>query len=158
MDSLDKKGLIVKETRRNRLSNSLVIVVARGEQTGRRLARDLTQAAVKRIALADPNSVPAGIYFRETPGESWPVDGALSKVVPTDNVRAALAAVESGNVEAGVVYKTDVAISKKVKSRLRRAARRGAGHCLSDGGGQGFRRTRTPRGNFSIISVRSNTE
>jgi molybdate transport system substrate-binding protein len=35
--------------------------------------------------------------------------------VPTDNVRAALAAVESGNIEAGMVYKTDAAISKKVK-------------------------------------------
>ena len=38
-----------------------------------------------------------------------------SKVVPTDNVRAALAAVESGNVEAGIVYKTDAAISRQVK-------------------------------------------
>ncbi len=37
------------------------------------------------------------------------------KVVPTENVRGALAAVESGNVEAGVVYKTDAAISAKVK-------------------------------------------
>ncbi|MGA9451236.1 MAG: molybdate ABC transporter substrate-binding protein, partial [Verrucomicrobiia bacterium] len=37
------------------------------------------------------------------------------KVVPTENVRAALAAVESGNVEAGVVYKTDAAISRNVK-------------------------------------------
>jgi len=38
-----------------------------------------------------------------------------SKVVPTENVRAALAAVEAGNVEAGIVYKTDAAISKGVK-------------------------------------------
>ena len=37
------------------------------------------------------------------------------KVVPTENVRAALAAVESGNVDAGIVYKTDALISKKVK-------------------------------------------
>ena len=43
----------------------------------------------------------------------WPA--IEPKVVPTENVRAALAAVESGNVEAGVVYKTDAAISKKVK-------------------------------------------
>ena len=38
-----------------------------------------------------------------------------SKFVPVENVRAALAAVESGNVEAGIVYKTDALISKKVK-------------------------------------------
>ena len=43
----------------------------------------------------------------------WPV--LKEKVIPTDNVRAALSAVESGNVEAGVVYKTDAAISLKVK-------------------------------------------
>jgi molybdate transport system substrate-binding protein len=35
--------------------------------------------------------------------------------VPTENVRAALAAVESGNIEVGMVYKTDAQISKKVK-------------------------------------------
>ena len=38
-----------------------------------------------------------------------------SKVVPTDNVRAALAAVETGDVDAGIVYKTDVAVSQKVQ-------------------------------------------
>jgi molybdate transport system substrate-binding protein len=36
-------------------------------------------------------------------------------MVPTENVRAALAAVESGNVDAGFVYKTDANLSKKVK-------------------------------------------
>jgi molybdate transport system substrate-binding protein len=115
LDALEKKGLIVKETRRNRLSNSLVIVVAEESKLAIGSARDLTQAAVKRIALADPQTVPAGIYSREYL-EKLGLWTALSpKVVPTDNVRAALAAVESGNVEAGMVYKTDAAISRKVK-------------------------------------------
>ena len=43
------------------------------------------------------------------------MDCWVNKVIPTDNVRAALAAVESGNVDAGMVYKTDAAISKQVK-------------------------------------------
>ena len=44
----------------------------------------------------------------------------IDRVVPTENVRAALAAVESGNVDAGIVYKTDAGISKKVRDRLSR--------------------------------------
>ena len=115
MDGLEKKGLIVKETRRSRLSNSLVIVVAADSTLPIKTATDLTSATVKRLALADPKTVPAGLYAKEylERVKLWPALAA--KVVPTDNVRAALAAVESGNVEAGMVYKTDAAISKKVK-------------------------------------------
>jgi molybdate transport system substrate-binding protein len=70
---------------------------------------------VKHIALADPKTVPAGIYAKEylEKNKLWTAVGP--KVIPTDNVRAALAAVESGNVEIGMVYKTDAAISKKVR-------------------------------------------
>ncbi len=115
MDALEKRGLIVPETRRSRLSNSLVIVVADDSKLAIASAKDLTQPAVKRLALADPQTVPAGIYSKQYLEKLglWP---ALSpKVVPTDNVRAALAAVESGNVQAGMVYKTDAAISKHVR-------------------------------------------
>jgi molybdate transport system substrate-binding protein len=113
MDSI--QGLIAPQTRTNRLSNSLVIVVAGDSKLVMGSAKDLTQAAVKRIALADPKTVPAGIYARQYLEKLglWPA--LESKVVPTDNVRAALAAVESGNVEAGMVYQTDTAISKSVK-------------------------------------------
>jgi molybdate transport system substrate-binding protein len=58
--------------------------------------------------------VPAGIYAREYL-EKEKLWAALElKVIPTANVRAALAAVASGNVDAGIVYKTDAAISKQV--------------------------------------------
>ena len=78
-------------------------------------AADLGRAEVKRVALADPKTVPAGIYAKAylTKTKLWPA--VATKIIPTDNVRAALAAVESGNVEAGMVYKTDAGISKKVK-------------------------------------------
>ncbi len=76
---------------------------------------DLTNAAVKRVALGDPKTVPAGTYAKVYLEKSglWP--GIEPKVVPCENVRAVLAAVESGNVDAGLVYKTDAAISKKVR-------------------------------------------
>ena len=115
MDGLEKKGLVVKETRKSRLSNSLVIVVTADSTAAIKSARDLAEPRVKRIALADPKTVPAGIYAKEYLEKAKLWTRVESKIVPTDNVRAALAAVESGNVEAGLVYKTDAAISKKVK-------------------------------------------
>ena len=115
MDGLEKKGLVLKETRKSRLSNSLVVVVAADSGLRIKSARDLADAKVKRIALADPRTVPAGVYSKAylEKLKLWPAIEV--KVVPADNVRAALAAVESGNVEAAMVYKTDAAISKKIR-------------------------------------------
>ena len=80
-----------------------------------RTSSDLTNAAVRRIAVADPRAVPAGIYARTRLQAAglWPL--LQAKIIPTENVRGALAAVESGNVEAGLVYKTDAAVSPRVR-------------------------------------------
>jgi len=115
MDSLEKKGLVLKGTRKSRLSNSLVIVVALDSVLQIGSATDLTQTRVKRIALADPKTVPAGIYAKQYLEKQGLWNAVAPKVVPTDNVRAVLSAVGSGNVEAGMVYKTDAGISKKVR-------------------------------------------
>src|SRR5947207_1585048 len=72
-------------------------------------------AKVKRVALADPRAVPAGVYSRVYLQKQNLWTAVQPKVIPMDNVRAALAAVESGNVDAAMVYKTDAAISKKVR-------------------------------------------
>jgi molybdate transport system substrate-binding protein len=113
MDALEKKGLLLNETRRKLLGNSLVIVVTSDSPLKLSSAEDLRRT--RRFAIAEPRTVPAGIYAKEFLAKKglWPE--LESKVVPTDNVRAALAAVESGNVDAGIVYKTDAAISKKVQ-------------------------------------------
>lgn len=115
MDGLAKKSLIDATTRRSRLGNALVVVIPADGPLQIKSASDLTNAPVKKIAFADPKAVPAGVYGKAwlTQLKLWPV--IETKVVPTETVRAALAAVESGNVEAGVVYKTDARISKKVK-------------------------------------------
>jgi molybdate transport system substrate-binding protein len=115
MDALEKQGLIRKETRVSRLSNSLVIVTAVNGGITLHRPDDLTNAAIKRIALADPKAVPAGIYARQFLEKQnlWTV--LEPRIIPTDNVRAALAAVESGDVEAGIVFKTDAGISSKVR-------------------------------------------
>lgn len=113
MDLLEKKGLILKESRRARLSNSLVVVTA---GTALSSPRDLLK--LKRIALAEPRTVPAGVYAREWLARLGLWKDLEAKVIPTQNVRAALAAVESGNVDAAVVYKTDAQIAKLAKIAL----------------------------------------
>ena len=113
-DALEKKGLLVSETRKSLLGNSLVIVTPL-DVTTILSPSDLTNAVIQHIALGDVKSVPAGTYAKEylVKLSLWSV--VEPKVVPCENVRAVLAAVASGNVEAGIVYKTDAAISKKVK-------------------------------------------
>ena len=115
MDALEREGLIVKRTRRSRLSNRLVIVTTADNSLGIRSPNDLAGSTVKRVALGDPKTVPAGTYAKEylTKLKLWAA--VEKKVVPCESVRAVLAAVESGNLDAGIVYQTDAAISSKVK-------------------------------------------
>jgi molybdate transport system substrate-binding protein len=118
MDALEKKALLVPGARRSLLSNLLVIIVPADAQLIPKSAADLTKVEYKKIALAEQATVPAGIYAQEYLQRLKIWDALKEKVVPTENVRACLAAVEAGNVEAGFVYKTDALISKKVKVAL----------------------------------------
>ena len=115
MNLLEKKGLIETNTCKSRLGNALVIVVSSRGTLRLNSPRDLAGERIKRVALADTEAVPAGIYAKSWLESIQLWHAIRPKVVPTENVRGALAAVESGNVEAGIVYKTDAMISKKVK-------------------------------------------
>jgi molybdate transport system substrate-binding protein len=115
MDTLEGHGLIAIGTRKSLLSNALVIVVEKAGTAQIKDPRDLAKPDVKKVAFAEPSSVPAGVYARAYLEKMGLWAAISAKVVPTENVRAALAAVESGNVEAGFVFKTDAAISKKVR-------------------------------------------
>ena len=114
IDILQIGGLIVNDTRRDMLSNSLVIVVPNDSKLAIASPNDLL-TKTQKIAIAEPRAVPAGIYTKEYLSGLGLWEKLKPKIVPTENVRAALAAVESGNVDAGFVYKTDADISKKVK-------------------------------------------
>ncbi len=115
MDALQEKGLLLPGTRRDLLANQLVIVVPNESKAMLHSAADLARPDLRKLALAETQSVPAGIYAREYLQKLKLWDELKRKVIPTENVRGALAAVESGNAEAGFVYKTDALISKKVK-------------------------------------------
>src|SRR5215471_3678153 len=114
MDELEKAGLIATETRRDLFSNLLVIVVPNDSKLVITSPEELVTKSQK-IAVADPRAVPAGIYTREYLTRLGLWQKLEPKMVPTENVRAALAAVESGNVDAGFAYKTDANISSKVR-------------------------------------------
>ena len=123
MDALEKAGLVRGADRVELLSNALVVVVPASAATI--IAAPAGLARLRRIALADPEAVPAGVYARaylESVG-LWPA--LRDRVIPTLNVRAALAAVESGNVDAGIVYRTDAAMSRRVRVAFTVPADRG---------------------------------
>jgi len=114
MDQLEKKGLLVAGSRRSLLSNTLVVVVAADGDLAIAGPQDLV-GKVRVLALAEPQTVPAGIYAKQYLRSAGVWSKVIDKVVPTDNVRAALSAVEAGNADAAIVYATDAKISTKVK-------------------------------------------
>lgn len=115
MNLVDKNGRLEPGTRRNLLSNQLVVVVPVDSKLVISSAKDLLKPEVKNIALADPSGVPVGVYTKRylTDEKLW--EGVNKRIVPVLDARATVAAVEAGNVEAGIVYKTDAAISSRVK-------------------------------------------
>jgi molybdate transport system substrate-binding protein len=94
------------------LSNTLVVVVP--AKKPRRLQAASEIASFDRLALADPQAVPAGVYAKKYLESIGLWSRLADRIVPTLNVRGALAAVESENVPAAIVYRTDAAISSRV--------------------------------------------
>ena len=113
LDRIAREGIIIKEGRADVLSNQLVVVRHRDQPDTVDEPEDLE--ALGRIAMADPEAVPAGVYARQYLESQRLWSRLRRKVVPTLDVRAALAAVASGNIDAGLVYRTDAAIEDRVK-------------------------------------------
>nr|WP_240499901.1 molybdate ABC transporter substrate-binding protein [Sphingomonas montana] len=124
MDDVARKGLVRAGTRVSFLGNRLVLVApagrgggqATGPGTIRRgfpLARAL--GATGRLAMADPDAVPAGKYGRAalTALGVWP--SVARRVARAESVRAALALVARGEAPYGIVYATDARAEKGVR-------------------------------------------
>jgi len=107
MDDLQAKDRIVATTRGTLAENSLVLIGPTHPGLDLASFDDLTKPEVKRIALGNPRTVPAGVYAREllTVLRLW--DRLQPKLILTENVRQALVYVIRGEVEAAVVYATD---------------------------------------------------
>ncbi|HKH46056.1 MAG TPA: molybdate ABC transporter substrate-binding protein [Thermoanaerobaculia bacterium] len=115
MNGLEKRKLLLPGTRKSVLSNTLVIVVPEDSRLKIAGPKDLAGSSIRALALAEPQTVPAGIYAKQYLRKLGLWSKVIDRVVPTENVRAALAAVASGNVDAGIVYKTDAQIAKRVR-------------------------------------------
>ena len=118
MDYLDRLGLIQRPSRHNLIGNRLALVA------GADSAIQLTirphfplRAALKgeRLAVADPDSVPAGRYARSALVSLGVWDEVAERLVRAENVRGALLYVTRGEVPLGIVYETDALIEHKVK-------------------------------------------
>ena len=114
VDALEKKGLLVTGTRNIISKNKLVLVVPKNA-VGITSFYNLKDAKVKKIAIGEPRTVPAGQYGQQVLEKLKIWSEIKSKLVFANNVRQVLASVETGNVDAGLVYITDAKISDKVK-------------------------------------------
>ena len=114
MEALQAKDLIVPETRRNLLTNHLALIVPENSTLGLASFRQLTDAKVKKISVGEPRSVPVGQYTAELFTNLGILEQVRSRLVYGNSVRNVLAAVGSGNADAGVVYSTDTKISAQV--------------------------------------------
>ena len=117
MDALAKKNMLVKGSRVDLLTNQLVLITLKNQSFTVVMDSkfDLANAFTGKICLGNPESVPAGQYAKQSLVALGWWDALQSRIVPTEDVRSALAFVARGECPLGVVYKTDALISDKVK-------------------------------------------
>jgi molybdate transport system substrate-binding protein len=115
MDALQAKNMLLPGTRQNLLANRLSLIVPSTSTLKLRSFLDLTNEKVQRISIGEPRSVPAGQYATEVFTQLNIANQIKSKLVYANSVQSVLAAVASGNVDAGIVYLTDAKREKQVK-------------------------------------------
>ncbi len=114
MDTLDQKKALVAGTRFDLARNRLVLIVPKASRAVFSFL-SLKEPGIKRVAIGEPRSVPAGQYAEQVLQQLELLPAIKSKLVYANNVRQVLATVESGNADAGLVYRTDANLSTKVK-------------------------------------------
>lgn len=110
MDKADEAGIIDKTSRKTFAHNTLVLVVPANSRLNIRRVNDLLSPNVRRIALSNPSSVPAGRYGKAALERSGLWQTVRPKTIQTQHVRQSLDYVARGEVDAGFVYRTDAAL------------------------------------------------
>jgi molybdate transport system substrate-binding protein len=118
MDYLARKNLIKPETRTNLLGNRLVLIAPADSTVKLGIGRNFPLAPALgngRLAIADPNGVPAGKYGKAALEALGVWSSVADKLAPAENVRATLLLVSRGEAPLGIVYQTDAVADKGVK-------------------------------------------
>jgi molybdate transport system substrate-binding protein len=108
MDLVARAQLIVPQSRVDLVGNRLAVVAAPERVEYVKEAFPGAAPGIRRLAIGDPAAVPAGVYARAYLERRGLWVAYAGRIVPTANVRAALAAVQNGSVDAAIVYVTDV--------------------------------------------------
>jgi len=118
MDEIEQAGHVVGGTREDLLANRLALIAPKGKAFDVELSSSFSFTErlprVKRISVGDPAHVPAGRYARQALQALGWWEDVSPLLVPSQDVRAALRLVELGEVDAGIVYATDVRASEHV--------------------------------------------
>jgi molybdate transport system substrate-binding protein len=116
MDYLDQHGRLAAGSRSNVLGNSLVMIVPKGQRLAveMRSGFDLAAAFRGKLCTGEAGVVPVGIYAKQSLETLGWWQSIRPRIVGTDDVRTALAFVERGECQLGIVYATDAGISDKV--------------------------------------------
>jgi molybdate transport system substrate-binding protein len=112
MDQAKEKNLIPPETKKDFVSNGLVLIIPNDSKVALKEVKDLADPKILRIALGNPESVPAGRYTQEALTNAGLWEKLKPKFIYAENVRQALDYVTRGEVDAGFVFATDAAVAK----------------------------------------------
>jgi molybdate transport system substrate-binding protein len=118
MDYIGQRNLLAPNTRFDLLRNTLVLIAPAGSTSALKIAPNFRLASVLgtgKLAMANPDSVPAGKYGRSALEKLGVWSSIEKQVARTENVRAALALVSRGEAPFGVVYSTDALADKGVR-------------------------------------------
>ncbi len=113
MEALKDQGLIAEDSLKDFLSNSIVLIASDEAKDRIRKLDELTNDNINRISIGTPDSVPAGAYAKESMENLGIWDSVESKIIFAKDVRQVLTYVETGEVDAGIVYSSDAALLKK---------------------------------------------
>jgi len=118
MDQLQKQALIQPDTRADFAGNALVVVAPANSKLKLSSFAQLAEAQVKRLAIGNPKTVPAGFYAQQALQglHLWP--RLKSRLIFAEDVRQVLDYVMRGEVDAGIVYATDVMIARGKARRV----------------------------------------